>query len=233
MTAQVSTPGFLRLVLPGSWVNVPLEDPEVTKAFAQRIVRDQVGRDDRLARARRDAVQQVCELADKARSTGAHTLALALEIAPGIPFAASMVGRDVDWPDVAGAAPEGGAPEGGAPEGGGPTTTPDGGVPESVAHDDAPDAAARLAAAFPGSELRDLPAGVGARQVETGVLRGQEEETTSLSVLYRIPRPDADRLLALRFTAPDLGRPEIIGQLFDAIAGSVEFTRERVFSAED
>ena len=222
MTAQVSTPGFLRLVLPGSWVNVPLEDPEVTKAFAQRIVRDQVGRDDRLARARRDAVQQVCELADKARSTGAHTLALELEIAPGIPFAASMVGRDVDWPDVAG-----------APEDGGPATAPHDGTSQDVAHDDAPDPAARLAAAFPGSELRELPAGVGARQLETGVLRGQEEETTSLSVLYRIPRPDADRLLALRFTAPDLGRPEIIGQLFDAIAGSVEFTRERVFSAED
>ena len=202
MTAQVTTPGFLRLVLPGSWANVPLERPDVTKAFAQRLVRDQVGRDDRLARARRDAVQQVCELGDKARATGAHTLALALEITPGIPFAASMMGRDVDWPDdVDGAR-------------------------------DTEDPAGRLAAAFPGSELRELPAGVAARQVETGVLRGHEEETTSLSVMYRIPRPDSDRLLALRFTAPDLGRPEIIGELFDAIAGSVEFTRERVFSAE-
>ena len=213
MKGQVTTPGFLRVVLPGSWVNVPLEDPELTRAFAQRIVRDQVGRDDRLARARRDAVQQVCELADKARTTGAHTLALALEIAPGIRFAASMVGRDVDWPDSIGEA--------------GP---PSGAVPDPIPHA-GQDPAARLAAAFPGAELRELPAGPAARQHESGTLRGQEEQTSSISVLYRIPRPDSDQLLALRFTAPDLGRPEIIGQLFDAVAGSVEFTRERVFSA--
>jgi len=214
MTAQVTTPGYVRLVLPGSWVNVPLADPEVTRAFAQRIVRDQVGRDDRLAKVRRDAVQRVCELADTARTSRAHTLALALEIAPGVPFAASMVGRDVDWPD-AGQSP--------GPEG------HDGAAPPETAADGEPDVAGRLAAAFPGAELRELPAGLGVRQQEAGTLRGQEEQTSSLAVLYRIPRPDSDRLLALRFTAPDLGRPEVIGQLFDAIAGSVEFTRERVF----
>lgn len=194
--SQVVTPGHVRLVLPGAWVNVPLGSPEAAKTFAQRVMRQQVGRDDRLARLRRDGVQQICELADKARASGAHTLAMATEIAPGVPFAASLVGRDVDWPEVEA--------------------------------EDGDDDAARLGRAFPGSELRELPAGVAARTRTAGVLRGKDEQASSVEVLYRIPRPDSDQLLTLRFTAPDFGSSDTIAQLFDAIAGSVEFVRRRV-----
>jgi len=193
--SQVVTPGHVRLVLPGAWVNVPLVSPEAAKTFAQRVMRQQVGRDDRLARLRRDGVQQICDLANKARASGAHTLAMATEIAPGVPFAASLVGRDVEWPEV------------------------------EVESDEV---AVRLGRAFPGSELRELPAGVAARTRASGVLRGKEEQASSVEVLYRIPRPDSDRLLALRFTAPDFGSADTIAQLFDAIAGSVEFVRRRV-----
>ncbi|NLF04424.1 MAG: hypothetical protein GX593_05405 [Actinomycetales bacterium] len=221
MNGQVTTPGHVRLVLPGSWVNVPLVDPDTTKAFAQRVVREQVGRDDRLARVRRDAVQQVCDLAENALSMHAHTLALALEIAPGVPFAASMVGRDVEWPD---GDEDDVVPVGAA----GPSSDQ---TARAAGETDETDIEARLAAAYPGAELRALPAGAAARMQESGVLKGKDEQTSSVSVLYRIPRPDSDRVLALRFTAPDIGRPEIIAQLFDAIAGSVEFTRERLFAA--
>jgi len=200
MTGQVTSPGHIRLVLPGAWANVPLDDPEGTRRFAQRLVRERVGRDDRLAQVRREAVAQLCETADKARASGSHTLAIALEIVPGVPLAASMVARDVAWPDdVAG-----------------------GSTPQ--------DLTARLAAAYPAAELVELPAGPAVRVQESGVLRGKEEETSSVSVLYRIPRPDADALLTVRFTGPDVGRPELIAQLFDAIAGSVEFTRERLIA---
>lgn len=201
---QVVTPGHVRLVLPGAWVNVPLATPEATKSFAQRAMRQQVGRDDRLARLRRDGVQQICDLADKARASGAHTLAMATEIAPGVPFAASLVGRDVDWPE----------------------TQPEA-QPETPTEADE-DAAARLARAFPGSEIRAIPAGAAARVQSSGVLRGSEEQTSSVDVLYRIPRPDSDQLLALRFTAPDFGSADTIAELFDAIAGSVEFVRRRI-----
>lgn len=197
---QVRTPGHIRIVLPGAWVNVPLASAEASRSFAQRAVRQQVGRDDRLARVRRDAVQQMCDLADQARALGAHTLAMALEIAPGVPFSASLVCRDVPWPDAGG------------------DTGPE--------EDAAP--AARLARAFPGSELRELPAGPASRQQGAGVLRGKEEQMTSVDVAYRIPRPDSDQLLNVRFTAPDLGRPDVIVELFDAIVGSIEFTRRRL-----
>lgn len=201
--SQVVTPGHLRIVLPGSWVHVPLANPEATKTFAQRVMRQQVGRDDRLARLRRDGVQQICELAEKARVSQAHTLAMATEIAPGIPFAASLVGRDEDWPE-----------------------------PEAGASQDE-DLATRLLASFPGSEILEIPAGVAARVQSSGVLRGKEEQTSSVEVLYRIARPDSDRLLVLRFTAPDLGSPGTIAQLFDAIAGSVEFVRRRIGAVLD
>lgn len=206
---QVSTPGYVRLVLPGAWVNVPLSSPEASKAFAQRVLRQQVGRDDRLARVRRDGAQQICDLADKARAMGAHTLAMATEIAPGVPFAASLVGRDIDWPDL----------------------DPESEVPPAAAGPES-DVTERLRVAYPAGEIRTIAAGVAVRQQLRDVLRGQEEQTTSVSVSYRIPRPDSDRLLMLQFTAPDFGRPDTIAELFDAIAGSVEFTRRLVRGGE-
>ena len=197
---QVTSPGHLRIVLPGEWASIPLEDPEVTRKFAQRLVRTRVGRDDRLAAARREAVAQVCDAADKAREFEAHTLAIALEIVPGVPFPASMVGRDLPWPLEEDPAEYLTLPE-------------------------------RLARSFEKAEIVELPSGPAGRWREAGVLQAGEQQTSSVSVEYRIPRPDSDELLHLRFTAPDSGIPDIIAQLFDAIAVSVEFTRERVVAA--
>ena len=87
--------------------------------------------------------------------------------------------------------------------------------------------AERLARAFPGAEVVELVSGPATRTRESGVLRGTAEETSSVSVAYRIPRPDSDDLLHLRFTGPDMGRPDLVAQLFEAVAGSVEFTRRR------
>ncbi len=220
MSGQVTTPGHIRIVLPGAWAAVPLVDPEGTRKFAQRLVRERVGRDDRLAKVRREATEQLCATADKARAAMAHTLAIALEIVPGVPFAASMVGRDVAWP----AGPEGEADDDEVPDDG---AHADDAVPDGLPLDPV---AARLTSAYPDGELVELPSGFAVRTQEAGVLHGGEESTPSVSVLYRIPRPDADAVLTLRFTGPDLGRPELIATLFDAVAGSVEFTRERLFA---
>lgn len=208
MTGQVTTPGHIRVVLPGEWANIPLTDPESTRKFAQRLVRERVGREDRLASVRRDAVAQLCDAADKARASRSHTLAIALEIVPGVPFAASMVARDTPWPDD--------------------VDPVDG--PHAAAEPE--DAAVRLERSFGSAEIVELPAGPAARTYETGVIQGKDESATSVSVAYRIPRPDSDELLYVRFTGPDVGRPELITRLFDAIAGSVEFTRARLFVAE-
>lgn len=205
MTGQVRTPGHIRMVLPGEWAHVPLADAETTRAFAQRLVKARVGRDDRLASVRRDAVTQLCETADKARASGSHTLAVALELVPGVPFAASMVGRDAKWPSDL-----------------------DAGEPGS----EEIEPAERLARDFPTAEVVELRSGPAARTVESGVLRGKEQEIASVSVAFRIPRPDSDDLLTLRFTGPDMGRPELIAKLFEAVADSVEFTRRRVLSGD-
>lgn len=179
MNGQVTSPGHVRLVLPGDWAMVPLTDEEATQRFARRIVRARVGQDDRLARVRREVTQNVCETAATARRAGAHTLAVALDIVPGVPFAASLLGRDVPWPE----------PDEDEVEVG------EGGVAD------------RLARAYPSSEIVELPAGPSARFLEAGTLRGKESQVSSVSVVHRIPRPDTDEILTLRFTGPDVGAP--------------------------
>ncbi|NLF05322.1 MAG: hypothetical protein GX593_10040 [Actinomycetales bacterium] len=192
----MSAPGHIRFVLPGAWANVPLVEPDQTRKFVQRLVQERVGRDDRLASVRREVTRQMCDTAAKAHASGAHTLALALEIVPGVPFAASMVARDAPWPD-------------------------------DVPVTDHPEAAERLAQAFPGAEVVELTAGPATRVQSSGVLRGKDETTSSVSVHFRVPRPDTGALLHVRFTGPDMGRPDLIARLFDAVADSVEFTRAR------
>ncbi|MGC5167658.1 hypothetical protein [Luteimicrobium sp. DT211] len=100
--------GRLRMVLPGSWVSVPMEDAARAQAEVRRTVRDRVGRADRLARLRREAVNDVLATVAQAVEVGAHTFLLALELLPGVPFPAAVVGTDAAWPDdVAGLLEEG------------------------------------------------------------------------------------------------------------------------------
>ncbi|OLT49398.1 hypothetical protein [Cellulosimicrobium sp. CUA-896] len=59
MTREVTSAGGFRIVLPGTWGNVPLGSPEESERFVRRLVRRQVGSSDRLARARREASQEI------------------------------------------------------------------------------------------------------------------------------------------------------------------------------
>ncbi|WP_157157222.1 hypothetical protein [Diaminobutyricimonas sp. LJ205] len=90
--------GNFTVVLPGTWASVPMSsDAELERSVAA-LVKRQVGRDDRLATARRDAKQQLIEIARSARAAGAFSLALSLEIMPGIPFPGSIIFDFVGWP---------------------------------------------------------------------------------------------------------------------------------------
>lgn len=102
-TAAVEAPtgapigGDIRIALPGSWWNIPLEDSVASAAAVRTIVNNSVGRaDDRvmIRRALRDELQKDV---DSARAGGAHGLYLAREIASGIPMSGSLA---VFWPHL-------------------------------------------------------------------------------------------------------------------------------------
>lgn len=86
------------LILPGNWASIPMDDLEAMKTRVARLVKQQVPRDDRLAPMRRTIRQELLESAGRARSTGASLYALSLELLPGLPFPASLIAFDSDWP---------------------------------------------------------------------------------------------------------------------------------------
>jgi hypothetical protein len=87
----------ISMVLPGTWANIPVQEPETAERIIAALVRRQVGRDDRLARARRDAKEKLGDVVAKARVAGAFQVALSLEILPGIPFPAAMFLDFLPW----------------------------------------------------------------------------------------------------------------------------------------
>jgi hypothetical protein len=105
MTRQMkfAEAGFA-VVLPGDWVTLPLDDQPMLERQISTVVMRRVGRDDRLARLRRDAKEQLRTMAASAAAAGAFRVALALEILPGVPFPAAMVFDFASWPPTAGAA---------------------------------------------------------------------------------------------------------------------------------
>lgn len=78
-------------VLLGTWAQIPLDTPEHARAAAQKLVRERVGRDDRLASVRRSTRDELVTIAANAALAGADGLWLSLEIVPGIPLPAAMI----------------------------------------------------------------------------------------------------------------------------------------------
>lgn len=97
----------LSIVLPGSWLTLPLDDPAGLERQIASVVKRRIGRDDRLARLRRDAKEQLRGVAAAAAAAGAFRVALSLEILPGVPFPAAMVLDYSEWPPAAPGAPAG------------------------------------------------------------------------------------------------------------------------------
>ncbi|WP_394770565.1 hypothetical protein [Lacisediminihabitans sp.] len=88
----------LSIVLPGTWASLPLGNDEAAEREIAALVRRQVGRDDRLARLRRDAKEQLRGMVAAARLAGAFRVGIALEILPGVPFPAAMILDYAPWP---------------------------------------------------------------------------------------------------------------------------------------
>jgi hypothetical protein len=93
----------LSIVLPGTWVSVPLAGDESARNRIAAFVKRQVGMNDRLARVRRDAREQLIGMAAAAKEAGAFRVGLSLEILPGVPFPAAMIMDFSSWPPTASA----------------------------------------------------------------------------------------------------------------------------------
>ncbi|MFJ8896156.1 hypothetical protein ACIRCZ_16355 [Leifsonia sp. NPDC102414] len=100
MTFTARSPqGSYSIILPGTWAEIPLADEETMRERIRALVLQQVGRNDRLARMRRDAREELISTAERARAVGATAFWMSLEVLPGIPLPASLIVRDRAWPD--------------------------------------------------------------------------------------------------------------------------------------
>lgn len=89
------------LLLPGTWAMIPMTTPEEIKAATKRMIQKQVPKGDRFAALRLEARREAEKNAMEAFENGAVVYALALELLPGVPFSASLIGLRPGWPDEA------------------------------------------------------------------------------------------------------------------------------------
>lgn len=100
MTYTARSPqGSYSIILPGTWAEIPLVDEETMRERIRTLVLQQVGRNDRLARMRRDAREELVSTAERARAAGATAFWMSLEVLPGIPLPAALIARDRAWPE--------------------------------------------------------------------------------------------------------------------------------------
>jgi hypothetical protein len=197
--------GRMRIVLPGTWVNIPLDSPESAARFTKRLVRRQVGGADRLARARREATHELVANVRDAVRIGVHTYLMSLEILPGIPFPAAIMLRDEAWPPAGRPAAEAG------------------------------DTAAALVAAYPEGEVAEQRHGPVARVVEMAEVDRKSDDGETLLTMrleYHIPYPGGRQLLMARVVVPNIPSAEPFATLFDEILDSVTFVADAVGSDE-
>ncbi|MFD2026633.1 hypothetical protein [Promicromonospora aerolata] len=200
--------GQLRLILPGTWVQIPLRDEAETTAFVKRLVKRQVGSGDRLARVRRQMLEETVTVAREAVKAGIHTYLMSLEILPGVPFPAAILMADRDWPD-------------GALE-----------VRREHGTEEA------LTKGFPGAEVASGSyGGEIARRYEMARQKAGEdgEEFLTMRLEYFVPYPyeGVDKILAIRANVPQIPQAEPFALLFNEIVDSITFpevppTREPV-----
>lgn len=194
MTRQVRmAPEGLRIVLPGSWTRIPLDDPKRTVEHVKRLVKRQAGNADRLARVRRETVQDLVASARDAVQIGVHTYFMSLEILPGVPFPAALLFRDEDWPKAARDQAASG------------------------------DLAGALETAYEGLELGDARFGPFGRRHEVGSQQVGEEEMLTLRLEYFVPYPDGSRVLLARANVPNVPQAEPFALLFNEIIDSLGF----------
>jgi len=96
--AAISADGSFSLVLPGTWATIPLSDDADAEKRITALVKQQVGKNDRLASRRRQLRQELVKAAHDAAAQDAISFSIALEIMTGVPFPGSIMSRLEAWP---------------------------------------------------------------------------------------------------------------------------------------
>lgn len=203
MTYTARSPqGSFSLVLPGTWAAIPLDDEDVLRERVRSLVLERVGRNDRLARVRKDARDELIRTALRARTAGASAFWMSLEVLPGIPLPAALMVTERAWAAdataLAGATPDVGAAA--------PTES---------------DITARLRTFRPDAELIELRTGPAARISEYGPEAVGDEQEPSLFLEYTVPAPDGARYLSITVSAPMAQDAKLYTMFFDAIVDSL------------
>jgi hypothetical protein len=219
--------GEFSIILPGTWAAIPLDDEAETARHIKNLVARQVGRNDRLARTRREAREELTDVAEQAKASGAITLALSLEILPGVPFPASLVVTEDAWPtdsrrsddDLSDNPPSDNAAS-------------DNAASDNAADDGAPDdLAERLRLARPKAEILDFVSGPVARLSQVGEIALGSGTTTNVAAQYWVPVDHGDRLFLVLVDAPMAEAPDLYLELFDAIVDSMTWIPDAAHSA--
>jgi hypothetical protein len=184
------------IVLPGTWANIPLHDRDETQRAVAALVKRQVGKDDRLARLRRDAKTSLTELADKAVAANALGLSLWLELVPGMPFPGSLVVENLEQP----------------------ASEAEILIPRS---DD--ERAAVLAGLFPDATILDLGPGPVARSAWLARIDAGESTVSDLKIVYSLLDVTGARMLRFVVDLPTVDRLENYVDLFDLVIDSVRW----------
>ncbi|TFD56082.1 hypothetical protein E3T55_00085 [Cryobacterium frigoriphilum] len=199
MSRQIALADY-SIVLPGTWAQIPMQSREAASARISALVKKQVGMNDRLARHRRDVRDQLLDAALQAQAAHALSFAISLELAPGVPFPASMLGSRTPWPPRATDAP---------------------GTPAlAVTPED------RLRRDFPAATFVAGSAGPIARRTQHGTREWGDTTTQTLSLDYWLPVPGAAELLQFTISAPMVEGYELFTELFDMIMSTVSWHPE-------
>lgn len=189
--------GRLRVILPGTWIRIPLDDEAETTAFVKRLLKRRIGTNDRLARMRRQVMDEIVGTAKEAVNLGVHTYLMSMEILPGVPFPAAMLMLDIDWPEPA--------------------------LP--VLREEGP--AKALETAYPDAEFAEGYGGPMARRYEMVRQQLGEDgsEILTMRLEYYLPYPAGfpEKVLMIRANVPDIPHAEPFALLFNEIADSIVF----------
>jgi hypothetical protein len=187
----------IALALPASWSSIDL-DPAASEKSSERVVEAAIPPGPGAAEARGLMLGLLRQAADEARQRRAVLAALYSSAADGIPLGASLVASVLE------AKP-------------GPDRRPAA---------EGPDLAESLRTVVGGGvgERRDLPAGAGVRlqrRQMTGIAGAAVEVAT---VQWFVLHPSGERMALLSFSTPNLALAEPFGEVFDAIAWSLQWT---------
>lgn len=242
-------PGFgprdFRLLTPANWYVLDLA-PATRAASIARLVEERFGRTDdpRLVQAKRELTALLRGAARDAERNGAIYAALMDTLVAGVALSASLIavvgaapadehGNPVTDPaalsalllagELAAALDAATAPAGGTGRAG-PT-------PSTVDLSDVDgDTASGGGAGRPGdTEIVELPAGPAVRlrrRADSGLAGTAGGTAPAAEIQYFLSVPDTDRMLALTFATPNVDLAAQFEELFDTIAGTLEWQWE-------